>query len=464
MHQMRSHHPQINNARKPRRRCSYRSRAVGSYGSLNLGYDGTGNRTLLAPDNAASEDMRSYSYQNYTHHLAGESQGDAYTAHQYDWAGQLLGQATNVDDGNGGSTNTAQAGHSYDALDRRDYHHKLVAPAYDSAIHGPADEMNAPAPSTYRYGYNALGQRVRKDRVPNNNIYGAGEVARFYFYDAQGHLIAETNPYTGAVLAETVWLGDTPLTHFTRPIDAPLAEQGTALNPTLGLRPYSIHTDHLGTPQRLTTTQGVMAWQASYDPFGNTTQVVGNGPNNTASIVFNLRLPGQYFDAESGLHQNWNRDYDPSLGRYIQSDPIGLAGGINTYSYGLNNPISNIDPEGLTAMALPAPGAPAAETAIAAARAAAAVCTGTPAACAAAASFAGGAVAGSLIYPHVEPTITKAVDWCTTDSKEECRNRCDATHDEQIKYCMATFPTKTARRQCIENAILLYSQCLKDCK
>jgi RHS repeat-associated protein len=59
-------------------------------------------------------------------------------------------------------------------------------------------------------------------------------------------------------------------------------------------------------------------------------------------------LPGQYFDAETGLHQNWHRDYDPSIGRYLQSDPIGLLGGLNTYVYAESNPLIFVDLKGLS--------------------------------------------------------------------------------------------------------------------
>jgi len=90
----------------------------------------------------------------------------------------------------------------------------------------------------------------------------------------------------------------------------------------------------------MTDDSQTVVWQVDYRPFGETTISV-------ASVENNLRFPGQYFDAESGLHYNYFRDYDPTTGRYIQSDPIGLRGGINTYTYVGSNPIRFTDPRGL---------------------------------------------------------------------------------------------------------------------
>jgi len=67
-----------------------------------------------------------------------------------------------------------------------------------------------------------------------------------------------------------------------------------------------------------------------------------------ARCATTLRLPGQYYDQETGLHYNYFRYYDPETGRYITSDPIGLVGGVNAYTYALNSPISFVDPKGLT--------------------------------------------------------------------------------------------------------------------
>ncbi len=71
------------------------------------------------------------------------------------------------------------------------------------------------------------------------------------------------------------------------------------------------------------------------------------------TVEFNVRFPGQYFDAETGLHYNYYRDYDPDTGRYLQPDPIGLAGGLNPYLYVNANPLRFTDPNGLQAGAIP---------------------------------------------------------------------------------------------------------------
>ena len=104
---------------------------------------------------------------------------------------------------------------------------------------------------------------------------------------------------------------------------------------------HYIHTDHLGTPIAMTDEQQIITWQAEYRPFGKA------DVDPASTVELNLRFPGQYYDKESGLHYNYYRDYDAITGRYIQSDPIGLAGGINTYGYALNNPLRYVDPLGL---------------------------------------------------------------------------------------------------------------------
>jgi RHS repeat-associated protein len=112
-------------------------------------------------------------------------------------------------------------------------------------------------------------------------------------------------------------------------------------------RDYSyVHTDALGTPLRVTDKTGVVVWTAAYDPFG--AAVVNDDPDgNGVHQKLNMRFPGQYFDAETELHYNYFRDYDPTLGRYLQSDPIGLSGGVNTYFYARGNSIKYVDPLGL---------------------------------------------------------------------------------------------------------------------
>ncbi len=110
---------------------------------------------------------------------------------------------------------------------------------------------------------------------------------------------------------------------------------------------YYLHNDHLGTPQMMTDQAGRVVWKAEYEPFGKA--VVDEDPDGDGMPVENnLRFPGQYYDAETGLHHNYHRDYDPGTGRYLEADPAGIQDGTNhLYAYAQGNPISNSDPLGL---------------------------------------------------------------------------------------------------------------------
>ncbi len=110
-----------------------------------------------------------------------------------------------------------------------------------------------------------------------------------------------------------------------------------------------VHSDHLGTPQVLTDNGQKVVWKANYAPFGEA-QVDEDPDGDGVVVEMPLRFPGQYYDRETGYHYNYFRDYDPTLGRYLQSDPIGLQGGINTYGYVYQNPLRYIDPLGLDAL------------------------------------------------------------------------------------------------------------------
>jgi RHS repeat-associated protein/uncharacterized repeat protein (TIGR02543 family) len=177
---------------------------------------------------------------------------------------------------------------------------------------------------TARYTYNALGQRVSK------TVNGA---TRQFFYDEQGHLAGEYEA-SGQPIQEILWLGDLPV--------AVLKQSATA-TPDL----YYIYADHLGTPRKITLPgDNKTVWTWDSEAFG--ASLPDPNPSGLGNFVFNLRFPGQYYDAETGLFYNGFRDYDPQTGRYVESDPIGLGGGINTYTYVNNNPVNLFDPLGLS--------------------------------------------------------------------------------------------------------------------
>ena len=164
------------------------------------------------------------------------------------------------------------------------------------------------------YGYNALGQRIAK----------AGATTQRFAYNERNQIIGEY----GALSRNYVWLDSLPV---------------AVIDTSGGTSTVSyVHADGLGTPRSATNSTGAITWQWTYqsNPFGEKLP-------SSSGLILNLRFPGQYYDAESALVYNSYRDYDPSVGRYIQSDPIGLGGGFSTYSYVSNNPLSYSDSQGL---------------------------------------------------------------------------------------------------------------------
>ena len=113
---------------------------------------------------------------------------------------------------------------------------------------------------------------------------------------------------------------------------------------------HYVHADHLGSPQKMTDANQALVWDAVYTPFGQVHSITGTATNNQ-------RFPGQYADAETGFNYNYFRDYDPTTGRYLESDPFGLNSGLNTYAYVGGNPMLWIDPTGLSKW-YPIPGYP----------------------------------------------------------------------------------------------------------
>lgn len=178
------------------------------------------------------------------------------------------------------------------------------------------------------HAYNGLDQRVIKTAPEAMIATGIN----FYAYDGDGKLLGEYDA-TGKPLQETVYLGSIPVAVVT-----PQAA---------GANLFYVYTDQINTPRIITSAAtNAMVWRWDMaDPFG-----VGSpseNPSGAGVFTYNPRMPGQLFDKETNHFYNYYRSYDPQIGRYVQSDPIGLDGGINTYAYVGGNPLAGFDSDGL---------------------------------------------------------------------------------------------------------------------
>lgn len=285
-----------------------------SLGDLNYSYDALDRLT----EEANAKRQQTFTYdavgnrtnKTLTPLVEGKVQDSTVTTYQYGASNNRLIQ---IDDH---LVTTDAAGNLIKDRDNRqflyDEQNRLSSVKIDGMIRG-------------QFRYNALGQRTQKitPQGVTTFLYGPG-----------GELLGETlfDSHGKKLMSQFyVWLEGMPLGGVSVSYDTSGALADSAL--------FYLHSDHLNTPRIATNAAQDLVWEWKPDAFG-----VGKA---SGSLTLNLRFPGQYYDVETELHYNYFRDYDPEIGRYVESDPIGLNGGLNTYGYVEGNPINFIDPYGL---------------------------------------------------------------------------------------------------------------------
>lgn len=257
-------------------------------------YNRTGDRLSKTASGLATG---TYTYQAGTHYLAS------------------IGNAARTYDANGNTTASSVGGSTYGF-------------GYNGRNRMTVVQVNGATEGTYTY--NALGQRAAKvSTLP------ASTNLRFD-YDESSQLIGEYGTNT----RDYIWLDNLPV--------AIVDTVGTTSSVSY------VHADGLNTPRAVANTSGTTIWQLAYqgNPFGE------QQPTSSSGFVYNLRFPGQYYDAESGLNYNAHRYYETATGRYSQPDPLGLLAGPSLFAYGLSDPLRYIDPTGLMSPSVPPPMGP----------------------------------------------------------------------------------------------------------
>ncbi|WP_241236736.1 RHS repeat-associated core domain-containing protein [Xanthomonas arboricola] len=273
---------------------------------LQLTYDALGRLTALK-DGSTGTVIDGYSYDGTGNRMSAKV-GGATQAYTYPTTNHRLSAVAGVARTYDKMGNTLTIGGK-----AREY-------LYDNT--GRMTQVKRAGVAVMNYRYNGLGEQVRRYLGTTNT---------YTLYDEAGHWLGDYDT-NGAPKQQAIWLDDLPV--------------GLLAN---GGQLHYIEPDHLGSPRVVVDAArdvAVWNWSLKGEAFGNTAPNQDPDGDGTA-MVFDMRFPGQRFDAASGFNQNYFRDYDAAAGRYGQSDPIGLSGGINTYSYVSGRPVTSLDFLGL---------------------------------------------------------------------------------------------------------------------
>ncbi|ASJ76272.1 RHS repeat-associated core domain-containing protein [Granulosicoccus antarcticus] len=308
--------------------------------SSTKSYDAVG-RILALDHSSLSGDLLQYTWDTLDRIIQIEGAPNGPMSFTYDVIGRLV------------TANTGQSfAYQYDSRHNRtesdqqyDAFNKLLEDntfsfGYDAAGN-LTSRVNKLTGIETQYNYNA---RDRLSSVVEVQNEVPTELSR-YTYDGMNR---RTRKIASSITTNFQWAGDMLIGETSASSGAPdkRYRYGAALMPleySELSEDYQVVGDHLMTPTSLVDSAGSLGWQSYAGPYGETLDAA-TAPQNT--VQFNVRFPGQYFDAETDLHYNNQRYYEPKHGRYIQSDPMGLMDGLNTYSYASANPLLYFDSTG----------------------------------------------------------------------------------------------------------------------
>lgn len=298
-------------------------------GGLEVGFDPAGNLTALTPaGNPTPEIGLGYDTLGRLTGLKDGSTGTLIDGYSYDATGNRL---------------SAKVGTATQAYTYPTDSHRLSAVAGVARSYDAAGNTTGIGGTARQYTYDTTGRMTQARRAGavtmNYRYNGRGEQVRrflgttntYTLYDEAGHWLGDYDT-NGAPKQQAIWLDDLPV--------------GLLANAS---KLHYIEPDHLGSPRVVIDPirdVAVWTWSLKGEAFGNTAP--NQDPDGDgAALVLDMRFPGQRFDAASGLNQNYFRDYEATTGRYGQSDPLGLRGGISTFGYALQAPFVHMDFYGL---------------------------------------------------------------------------------------------------------------------